>query len=596
MDANEFIREVEDFNEFGTETVFEDYEWEVNDRSGVTRKAINEFWTSAQRQGNSLHEISYRACFKPQLPGFFISRLTEVGEGVYDPFMGRGTTLLEAFLQGRKPLGNDINPLSAALLEPRINPPTYEDVEARLNQIDLGVAEESYPELEVFFHPDTLRQIIALKEYFLRRQSSGEIDNVDKWIRMVAINRLTGHSPGFFSVYSLPPNQAVSIKSQRKINEKREQTPESKEIKPRILKRTKALLKDWNGVPLDHTGLDLSPSLTVEDAAGAMSIPSSSAGLVVTSPPFLDVVDYQGDNWMRCWFLGIDASTVEITELKKPEDWKAKMTEVMRDLSRILKPNGYLAFEVGEVTYKREKLLLEELVLEAGVEAGLEPVIIMINDQEFTKTSNAWGVDNLSKGTNTNRIVLFKNGCETMATTKIEVKTSESQKSMELNFEVASGKGTGRASKSHKKKTDKATLDSIKSHAEFHFAVKQEDENIDSCRIRRPVYVIRGKEKKKHERTLKGKKGWTRSLSTISHMEPDYYIVFDVCKLAKAYSVSKELIRKLLKDSRWCAKITEQYVAVATGGTATFNDKEPDVVVKNYDPNYLEGIRDKLIP
>ena len=59
LDANEFIREVEDFDEFGTETVFEDYEWEVNDRSGVTRKAINEFWTSAQRQGNSLHEISY---------------------------------------------------------------------------------------------------------------------------------------------------------------------------------------------------------------------------------------------------------------------------------------------------------------------------------------------------------------------------------------------------------------------------------------------------------------------------------------------------------------------------------------------------------
>jgi hypothetical protein len=106
--------------------------------------------------------------------------------------------------------------------------------------------------------------------------------------------------------------------------------------------------------------------------------------------------------------LGIDASTVEITELKRPEDWKAKMTEVMRDLRRILKLNGYLAFEVGEVTYKRERLLLEELVLEAGVAAGLEPVIIMINDQEFTKTSNAWGVDNKEKGTNTNRIVIFR--------------------------------------------------------------------------------------------------------------------------------------------------------------------------------------------
>jgi len=26
---------------------------------------INEFWTSGQRQASPLHEISYRACFKP---------------------------------------------------------------------------------------------------------------------------------------------------------------------------------------------------------------------------------------------------------------------------------------------------------------------------------------------------------------------------------------------------------------------------------------------------------------------------------------------------------------------------------------------------
>ena len=408
LDSDGFVEAIKAFDGFGSATLLEPFEWEVAGRTGTTMKAINEYWTSKQRQAHSLHEISYRACFKPQLPAFFISRLTDLGDGVYDPFMGRGTTLLEAFMQGRKALGNDINPLSTALLEPRINPPTLKEIESRLESIDLSKAEESYPELEVFFHPETLGQIISLKEYFLRREDSGSLDNVDRWIRMVAINRLTGHSPGFFSVYSLPPNQAVSIKSQARINEKRDQTPESKDIKPRILKRSRSLLKDWRGAPLEHVGLDLLPSLTAEDAGHASSIPSASAALIVTSPPFLDVVDYQGDNWMRCWFLGIDASTVEITELKRPEDWKAKMTEVMRDLRRILKPGGYLAFEVGEVTYKKKKLLLEELVLEAGVEAGLEPVIIMINDQEFTKTSNAWGVDNLSKGTNTNRIVLFE--------------------------------------------------------------------------------------------------------------------------------------------------------------------------------------------
>src|ERR1043165_5097628 len=57
---------------------------------------VNEFWTARQRQASSLHEISYRACFKPQLPRFFIERLTASGDRIYDPFMGRGTTPIEA--------------------------------------------------------------------------------------------------------------------------------------------------------------------------------------------------------------------------------------------------------------------------------------------------------------------------------------------------------------------------------------------------------------------------------------------------------------------------------------------------------------------
>ena len=47
-------------------------------------------------------------------------------------------------------------------------------------------------------------------------------------------------------------------------------------------------------------------------------------------------------------------------------------------------------------------------VLPCGVAAGLAPVLVLINDQKFTKTANCWGVANMSKGTNTNRIVLFR--------------------------------------------------------------------------------------------------------------------------------------------------------------------------------------------
>src|SRR5215813_8004556 len=108
--------------------------------SGETRVVptfVNEFWTARQRQANSLHEVSYRACFKPQLPRFFIERLTQPGDVVYDPFMGRGTTPIEAALLGRVPAGNDVTPLSIVMTRPRLSPPTLQQVATRLKGISL---------------------------------------------------------------------------------------------------------------------------------------------------------------------------------------------------------------------------------------------------------------------------------------------------------------------------------------------------------------------------------------------------------------------------------------------------------------------------
>jgi hypothetical protein len=65
-----------------------------------------------------------------------------------------------------------------------------------------------------------------------------------------------------------------------------------------------------------------------------------------------------------------------------------------------------VAFEVGEV--RAGKVRLEQAVVPCGIEAGLEPLLVFINDQKFTKTANCWGVDNNAKGTNTNRIVVFQ--------------------------------------------------------------------------------------------------------------------------------------------------------------------------------------------
>jgi hypothetical protein len=398
------------FREFGQQTLTRETKALSLEGAELTVPTyVNEFWTSRQRAASSLHEVSYRACFKPQLPRFFIERLTALGDVVYDPFMGRGTTLVETALLGRIPFGCDVNPLSKVLTQPRLRPPTLEEITERLSSLDYSDAGECPEDLLAFYHKDTLREISALRKNLLERERSGENDPVDDWIRMVAVNRLTGHSPGFFSVYTLPPNQAVSVKSQKKINLRRDQTPPRRHIPEIIARKSKQLLSDCGPqVLLELSSVARRATLLTQTSGSVPQIASETVSLVVTSPPFLDVVNYAADNWLRCWFIGVDPASVCLTVPKKLEEWQAAMSAVFRELHRILRPGGHVAFEVGEV--RGGKIKLEEAVIPCGLDAGLEPVLVLINDQKFTKTANCWGIDNNTKGTNTNRVVVFRKG------------------------------------------------------------------------------------------------------------------------------------------------------------------------------------------
>ncbi len=390
----DFVGDVCAFNEFGRTTL-------VRRIDGIDY-FFNEFWTSGQRRSHSIHEISYRACFKAQLPEFFIGRLTRRGDVVYDPFMGRGTTLVQAALMGRRAAGNDINPLSILLTRPRLFPIKLNDIVKALKTVDWKRGEIQREDLFAFYHPATLQKLEALKAWLAERAPLGEsdVDPVADWIRMVAISRLSGHSPGFFSGRSMPPNQAISIRAQLRINEKLGISPPERDVSQIIVKKTKSLLRDGS-VP---TAAEY--QLLTGCAWDSVQIEDDSVDLVVTSPPFLDIVQYAADNWLRCWFAGIDPERVAIDMHRTEEAWTGMVASVLHEQARILRSGGYVAFEVGEV--RNGKVLLEKLVWSAAEGLPFERIGVMINDQDFTKTANCWGVANGYGGTNTNRIVILR--------------------------------------------------------------------------------------------------------------------------------------------------------------------------------------------
>lgn len=382
-------------------------ESKIQDGVKITYR-VGEFWTNRQRQANAIHEISYRACFKPQLPDYFILKYTKPGDVVYDPFGGRGTTTVQAAIRGRKVIHNDVNPLSALLTSPRLAVPSLSEIESRLQDIDFRSLHESDIDLTMFYHEKTLQEILSLREYFARRRVEGQFDAIDSWLSMVATNRLTGHSTGFFSVYSFPPNLAVSQKSQERINRQRNQVPPYRNTSQIIMKKSKSLQSELN-TEIRHNLQEAYRSAKFYSYPANLSgeIPSNHVSLTVTSPPFLDIVQYSEDNWLRCWFNSIDTEEVstKITMTRDPEVWGKYMMSVLQELYRLTKPNGYVAFEVGEV--RNQSIYLDEVIVPIARRVGFSVSEVMINSQSFTKTSNLWGVKNNKSGTNTNRIVVL---------------------------------------------------------------------------------------------------------------------------------------------------------------------------------------------
>ncbi|MCB1303734.1 MAG: site-specific DNA-methyltransferase [Leptospiraceae bacterium] len=374
---------------------------------------VGELWTSRQRQMHPIHyTVSYRASFKPELPDFFIQKFVNRKNAmILDPFGGRGTTAIQSNLNGFGAVHNDLSPIAGFLGRARRRIPELAELKARLETLELdsrksSIGAEEFRRLEPFFHERTIHEIQNLKQMHLENAD----DTALSYIALTALSRLHGHSDGFFSVYSFP-QISIMPDAQRRNNAKRGLVPVYKEVKERIWKKMKRDLSQ----PLNNDfNRAASRNRYLACDARSLDLDTGSIDLIVTSPPFLDKVDYKKDNWMRAWFLGVEdqMDDLPLAIFARLEQWKQFMKEAMIEFGRVLRPGGHAVIEVGEVVSSGEMVFLErELasMLPLQVEGGhIRAVEICINQQEFTKLANCWKVTNNSRGTNTNRCLVFQ--------------------------------------------------------------------------------------------------------------------------------------------------------------------------------------------
>lgn len=77
-------------------------------------------WIINRRDNSGAHSFKYHGNFIPQIPHQLLLRYTKKGDWVLDPFLGGGTTLIEAQRMGRNSIGLELNKQVAEETESRI--------------------------------------------------------------------------------------------------------------------------------------------------------------------------------------------------------------------------------------------------------------------------------------------------------------------------------------------------------------------------------------------------------------------------------------------------------------------------------------------
>ena len=387
--------------------------------------------------GHSFHPMaSYLASFPASLAHAFVARYSRPGDVVLDPFSGRGTVPLEAVVGGRIGVGNDLNPLAHLLTAAKVEPANPAEARTRLTALRLawqstaaawleqasGARDTGAPdagttrdagaiplEVAIAFHPRTLAQLL------FARATLDLDDRVDRFLAAATTGVLHGKSASYLSTL-MPNTFSMAPRYVRTYAARTGYAPPERDLFAALDAKLTRLYRDplptTAGVALLGDARDV--GIRTRWALASRGLPDR-VRLVVTSPPYLRVVKYGYYNWLRSWFLGIDAAEIDRTldDAHRREPYLAFLGEVLRDLRPTLTDDGVAVLVIGDVASDRGRptaaghALADQVWEVAAAPAGYRLAGIAADDVEaHRKMTQLWG-DEAGRATTTDRILVL---------------------------------------------------------------------------------------------------------------------------------------------------------------------------------------------
>jgi hypothetical protein len=185
-----------------------------------------------------------------------------------------------------------------------------------------------------FFHPTTLKEILILfkllresKEYFLLACLLGILHHQ----RIGFLSYPSSHLVPYLRTKKFPREDFPDLYTYR-------------EVGPRLINKIRRAFRRFPNY--DPT---LIRKCFCEDAT-ELKLPNKSIDAVITSPPYMNTLDYGRDNRLRLWFLGIeDYKYLDERNPASISDLESLLEKTLENLKYILKEEAFCIFVLGDV-------------------------------------------------------------------------------------------------------------------------------------------------------------------------------------------------------------------------------------------------------
>jgi hypothetical protein len=294
-------------------------------------------------QDYTFHQLApYIGRMKTSMASALVSTWTRPGDLVVDPFCGCGVVALEAAAGGRRVVASDWNPYAALITRAKLCPPkSLNAAQRRLNMVwNLSRTLVDRQDLRKvpgwvrrFFHRETLRSALAFRDACV---STG-----NDFLLACLLGILHHQRPGFLSY---PSSHLVPYLRNRKFP--RRQFPDLYEERD-VLSRLQAKVRRTYRRAPDR--FLTTRRVLQTDARRFPRIQGINA--VITSPPYMNELDYIRDNRLRLWF--IERSIPRGLELMG-RDRENAFSELLKTVCVRLAPRvkigGHIILVVGDAT------------------------------------------------------------------------------------------------------------------------------------------------------------------------------------------------------------------------------------------------------